>query len=136
MKYRKQSCEMTNLYTHPYYHPDVAQLSVMQSAVLFNVQLAAISLNSSFKVCSLCFNLIVCGRLQLSSGQKRTHRIRLHSKFISPSLGSSVLKPPLFLHSQVTSFLIEISGAASGEDVKVAKVCSLVGMSHTHTRKI
>lgn len=30
-------------------------------------------------------------------------------------------------------FLIEISGALSGEDVEVAKVCSLIGVSHKNT---
>lgn len=46
---------------------------------------------------------------------------------------SSPLLPPLFLYVLMLHFLIEISGALSGEDVEVAKVCSLIGVSHKNT---
>jgi len=73
-----------------------------------------------------------CVRLQLSSCQKLTHQIRLQTNIISLSISPSILIPALCLRSQVSVVLIELSGASSGEDVEVAKVCSLIGVLRTH----
>ena len=58
---------------------------------------------------------------------------RLTQKILLAVPLSSSLWPPLFLYALVLHFLIERSGALSGEDVEVAKVCRLIGVSHKNT---
>lgn len=111
-------------------------LQILASVCKYSSSLKANSAPSftppfSFSLAAL--KCTACVRLQLSSSQKLTHQLRFQTNFIPLSLCSSVLIPPLFLSSQISSFLIEISGASSGEDVEVAKVCCVIGVSHRHT---
>lgn len=103
------------------------------SSVVFTLQRASITWKSHFfvQVYSL-FIEMSCSVWDCSCLPPRNEHIRSGCRPNS-SLHNSV-PPSLYLLClcvlRLLSFLIELSGASSGEDIEVAKVCSLIGMSH------